>query len=101
MQLCILLFQVFMGSLLLVKQGYAQAAIIWVVLPYSLQVFHRSCNARFGSSANYVPLLLAAQIPKLVHGPVSEEFVSPALRADFRGWSPEAGKSWVGWGVPR
>jgi Calcium-dependent channel, 7TM region, putative phosphate len=97
---CLHLMVIFTGLVFIFKAAYTQAALLFVILPIYLIRFDLYLKLRYDAVVEQVPLMA-------VHAAGRVEAVDPALwtppplREGAAGWSPEWGKTWAWWGIPR
>jgi hypothetical protein len=91
----LIIAQSFLSFVLLSKQAYAEALILWfTVLPILNHASHRF-RSMAGDLKWSVPLPEAATAPRVEFN--AETYVHPALKRRSVGWHPEIGKVWRGY----
>lgn len=99
-RVCIMLgtMTIFTAAQLFAKVAILQAILMVLTGPLAVYVFWGHCQRKFLPQVERVPLEVARKMPTATVPRAL--YIAPEQRKGSMGWHPEAGKAWVGYGVP-
>ena len=89
---------IFTAAQLFAKVAILQAILMVLTGPLAVYVFWGHCQRKFLPQVERVPLEVARKMPTTTVPRAL--YIAPEQRKGSMGWHPEAGKAWVGYGVP-